>query len=70
MFMVVVAMVMDLTIVMVTTRLVDHTGVVDNLLPTTKATIPTGISHTVLGVLVETDLSMATEVLEDVKVLL
>ena len=70
MFMVVVAMVMDLTIVMVTTRLVDHTGVVDNLLLTTKATIHTGISHTVLGVQVVTDPSTATEVLEDVKVLL
>ena len=62
-------MVTDHTIVTVTTHLVDHIMVVDNHPPTDRATMLIGINHTVLGVLVATDLSMVTEVLEDVKVL-
>tara|TARA_B100002019_G_scaffold226218_1_gene199256 strand:- start:37 stop:243 length:207 start_codon:yes stop_codon:yes gene_type:complete len=68
--MVVVAMVTDHTIVTVTTHLVDHTMVVDNHLPTDNLTIHTDINLTQRGVLVEMDLSMATEVPEDVRVLL
>jgi hypothetical protein len=66
---VVVAMVTDHTIVTVTTHLVDHIMVVDNHPPTDNLTTHTDTNHTVLGVLVETDLSTVTEVLEDVKVL-
>ena len=70
MCMVVVAMVTDHTIVTVTTHLVDHTGVEDNLHPTDKVITLTDTNHIVLGVLVVMVLSMVTEVLEDVKVLL
>tara|TARA_A100001035_G_scaffold74722_1_gene57351 strand:+ start:1368 stop:1580 length:213 start_codon:yes stop_codon:yes gene_type:complete len=70
MYMVVVAMVTDHTTVTVTTRQVDHTGVEDNLHHTTKVTIHIDTNHIVLGVLVVMVLSMVTEVLEDVKVLL
>ena len=66
---VVVAMVTDHTIVTVTTHLVDHIMVVDNHPPTDKATMLIGINLMLHGVLVETDLSTVTEVLEDVKVL-
>ena len=69
MFMVVVAMVTDLTIVMVTTLWLIIIGEDPNHHPTTKATTPTDTNHTVHGVLVVTDLSTVTEVLEDVKVL-
>tara|TARA_Y100001954_G_scaffold232162_1_gene283011 strand:- start:1756 stop:1989 length:234 start_codon:yes stop_codon:yes gene_type:complete len=68
--MVVVAMVTDLTIVTVTIPLVDHIMVVDNRLPMDKQTIHIDINLTQRGVLVEMDLSMVTEVLEGVKVLL
>ena len=70
MFMVVVAMVTDHTTVMVTTQVVDHTGVDHNLHHTTKITMHTDTKHTVHGVQVVMDLSTVTEVLEDVKVLL
>ena len=69
MFMVVVAMVTDLTIVMATILLVHHIGEDPNHHPTTKAITPTDTNHTVHGVLLVTDLSMVTEVPEDVKVL-
>ena len=62
-------MVTDHTIVTVTTHLVDHIMVVDNRPPTDNLTTRIDTNHTVLGVLVETDLSTVTEVLEDVKVL-
>ena len=62
-------MVTDHTIVTVTTHLVDHIMVVDNHPPTDKATMLIGINLMLHGVLVETDLSTVTEVLEDVKVL-
>ena len=62
-------MVTDHTIVTVTTHLVDHIMVVDNHPPTDNLTTRIDTNHTVLGVLVETDLSTVTEVLEDVKVL-
>jgi|TARA_Y100000033_G_C2696593_1_gene86440 hypothetical protein len=70
MYTVVVAMVTDHTTVMVTIPLVDHTGVVDNHRLMVSQTIPTDTSHTVLGAQVAMDLSMVTEVLEVVKVLL
>tara|TARA_Y100000356_G_scaffold118265_1_gene109115 strand:+ start:249 stop:488 length:240 start_codon:yes stop_codon:yes gene_type:complete len=70
MCMVVVATVMDHTTVMVTTQVVDHTGVDHNLGHTTKIIMHTDTKHTVHGVRVVMDLSMVTEVLEDVKVLL
>ena len=70
MYMVAVAMVMDHTTVMVTTQVVDHTGVDHNQGHTTKITMHTDTKHTVHGVQVVMDLSTVTEVLEDVKVLL
>ena len=69
MCMVVVAMVTDHTIVTVTTHLVDHIMVVGNHLPTDKVTTLTDTNLMLHGVLVETDLSTAIEVLEDVRVL-
>tara|TARA_B100001939_G_scaffold307960_1_gene288308 strand:+ start:412 stop:651 length:240 start_codon:yes stop_codon:yes gene_type:complete len=70
MYMVVVAMVTDHTIVTVTIHLVDHTGVVDNHHLMVNQTILIDTSHIVPGAQVVTDLSTVTEVLEDVKVLL
>ena len=69
MYMVVVAMVTDHTIVTVTTHLVDHIMVVGNHLPTDKATTLIDTNLMLHGVLVETDLCTVTEVLEDVRVL-
>ena len=69
MYMVVVAMVTDHTIVTVTTHLVDHIMVVDNHPPTDKVTTHIDTNLMLHGVLVETDLSTAIEVLEDVRVL-
>jgi hypothetical protein len=66
--MVAVAMVMDHTIVMATIPLVDHFMVVDNHHLMVKQTILIDTNHTLHGVLVATDLSMATEVLKVVKV--
>jgi hypothetical protein len=68
MYTVAVVMVMDHTTVMVTIPLVDHIMVVDNHHLMVKETIPIDINHTPHGVLVVTDLSMVTEVLEDVRV--
>jgi len=67
MYMVVVAMVTDHTIVTVTTHLVDHTGVVDNHRHTVKITTHTDTRIMLHGVQVVMDLSTVTEVLEDVK---
>ena len=63
---VVVDMVTGLT--MHPTQVVYHIWVDHKQQDTTKITIHTSISHTVLGVLVATDHNLVTEVLEDVKV--
>jgi len=68
--MVAVAMVTDHTIVTATTHLVDHIMVVDNHPLMDRVTTHTDTNLTQRGVLVEMDLSMATEVPEDVRVLL
>jgi hypothetical protein len=61
-------MVMDHTTVTVTIPLVDHTMVVDNHHLMVNQTIPIDTNLTPRGVLVATDLSMVTEVLEVVRV--
>ena len=66
---VVVETVMDLTGPSDLTKQVPHLWEVHNLHPITKVTMLTDTNHTVLGVQVEMDLSMVTEVLEVVKVL-
>jgi hypothetical protein len=68
MYMVAVVMVMDHTTVTVTIPLVDHTMVVDNHHLMVNQTIPIDTNLTPHGVLVVTDLSMVTEVLEVVRV--
>jgi hypothetical protein len=68
MYTVAVVMVMDHTTVMVTIPLVDHIMVVDNHHLMVNQTIPIDTNLTPRGVLVEMDLSMATEVLEVVRV--
>ena len=68
MYTVVVVMVMDHTIPMVIIPLVDHIMVVDNHHLMVNLITPIDINLTPRGVLVETDLCMATEVLEVVRV--
>tara|TARA_Y100000004_G_C8772246_1_gene351234 strand:+ start:224 stop:457 length:234 start_codon:yes stop_codon:yes gene_type:complete len=59
----------DLTTLMVTTQVVNHSLVDHNHHHTDRVTIPTDTRIIVLGVLVEMVLSTVTVVLEDVKVL-
>jgi len=68
--MVVVAMVTDLTTHMVTTPLVNHSGVDPNHRHITNLIILTGINHMLLGDLVVMDLETLTVAQEVVKVLL
>ena len=67
MYMVAVAMVTDLTTLMVTIVVVDLLWEDHNLDHTDNKTMHTGIRHMLLGVLVETVLETVTVAQEDVK---